>query len=67
MTKSPASAARLVSEIRLDSQFVHRGNQAADVVGEDFAERFVFHRHVRLAPHRVTELRFYHAERRFDV
>jgi hypothetical protein len=58
---------RGLPKTRLDSEFVERGNQAANVVAENFAKGFVPHRHGRLAPHRVAEFRLDHAEGRFDV
>src|SRR5258708_24821994 len=48
-------------------QFVPRGDEAAQVVTEDFRQRFVLHRRVTLRPQRVAELPFHHRERRFDV
>ena len=52
---------------RLDIQFVHRLDQAADIVTYELAKNFVLHGNVRLAPHAVFELRLDHAERRFHV
>ena len=37
-------------------QFVHRGNQAANVVADDFRQHFVPHRGIRLAPHAVPKV-----------
>lgn len=39
----------------------------ADVVAQQFAQRLVLHRRVRLAPHRVAELPLNHGERRLHV
>ena len=52
---------------RFNPQLIHRLNQAANIVAEDFAEHLVRHRGVRLAPHMVPELRLDHAEGRLNV
>lgn len=54
-------------QLRIDAEFVHGGNQAADVVAENLAQHFILHGHVSLAANRVAKLRFHHAEGRFDV
>src|SRR5258708_38271832 len=54
-------------EFWLNPQFAHFLNQDTDIVAENFAERFVTHRDVRLAANVVPELRLNHRERRFGV
>lgn len=57
----------VVPESRLDAEFVHRLNQAAKVMRQDFAECFVDLRRARLASETVTKLGLDHVKGRFDV
>jgi hypothetical protein len=46
---------------------VHRPDQHAEIVAEDFAENFVPHGHVCFAPHTISELCLNRHDGRFDV
>src|SRR3990167_1868465 len=54
-------------EFRRDSQFVHRGNQAADIVANDFRQHLIQHSRIRFATHTVPKFSLNHAESRFHV
>jgi len=56
-----------LSQHWLNAQFVHRGNQAANVVTQHLAQDLILGRSFRLAPHRIPEFRLNHADGRFDV
>lgn len=52
---------------RSDSKLVHRANDATDVMTENFAQDFVSHRRVGLAPNVVAEFGLNHHHGRFNV
>lgn len=61
------SCAAVRRKRRADTQFVHRVNQAADVLAQHLAKHFVFHRRIGLGADMGAELRFDHTDRGFDV
>ena len=52
---------------RFNVKFVHRLNQAANVVAQELAKHFVLHGHIQLAANRVAELGFDHRKRTLDI
>ena len=52
---------------RINPEFEHFVDENDKVMRENFAERFVDHRHVGLASQTVSEFTLHHGERGFDV
>lgn len=57
----------IVPECRVNAELEDRLNEATDIVTKDFTKRFVSLGRLSFASQTVAELRFDHAECRFDV